>query len=203
MYGNTDDENSNSGNFSLRQILSKRSFWCIIFIWSFLGSSLFLMFTHLVPHITDIGFSAVEAAGVMSMVGFAAIVGRVLIGIASDRIGRKLTAIMAALLQTGAMLWLAWSHELWMLYVFALVYGFAYSGFSAGMGALIGDVFGLARIGSVFGVLEIGFGIGAATGPAIGGLFFDANGSYFMAFLVAAFSMLAAALLIGLIRRER
>lgn len=202
MGSESKDENIQPIGFSLRQVFSTRNFWFIIFIWLFFGSCVFLVITHFVPHITDIGYSAGEAAGVMSTMGGAAIVGRVLVGIAADRIGRKLTSVLAALLQAGAMLWLIWSQELWMLYLFALVYGFAYSGFSTSMGAFIGDIFGLTRIGAIFGVLEIGFAIGAATGPVLGGLIFDARGSYLMAFLIAASSMLGASLLITLIRRE-
>jgi len=187
---------------SLLQVFRTRSFWLVLFTWLFFASSLFLVFTHLVPHTTDIGFSAVEAATVLSLIGLSAMAGRVLMGIASDRVGRKLTAIICALFQSGAMVWLLWSQDLWMLYLFALVYGFAYSGFSISVAVLIGDTFGVRKIGSILGVLEIGFGVGAAIGPVIGGLIFDVNSSYFMAFLIEAVVLLVAALLIALIRRE-
>ncbi|MBA7700854.1 L-lactate transporter [subsurface metagenome] len=197
-----EDESIQSVDSSLLQVFRTRSFWLVIFIWLFFASCLFLVFTHLVPHVTDIGFSAAEAATVLSLIGGVGIAGRVLMGVASDRIGRKLTAIICTLLQAGAMVWLIWSHDLWMLYLFALVFGFAYSGFSSSMGALIGDTFGLGKIGAIFGVLEIGFGIGAAIGPAIGGLIFDVSNSYSVAFLMGAVAMLISTLLIALIRRE-
>ncbi len=152
--------------------------------------------------VTAIGFSTGEAAAVLSLMGGVGIVGRVLMGVASDRIGRKLTAVICTLLQAGAMVWLVRSQDLWMLYLFALVFGFAYNGFSSSMGALIGDTFGLGKIGAIFGVLEISFGIGAAIGPAIGGLIFDVNSSYSVAFLMGAVAMLIATLLIALIRKE-
>ena len=89
-----------------------------------------------------------------------------------------------------------------MLYLFALVYGFTYSGLSSSVGALIGDVFGLGRIGAIFGILDIGWGIGAALGPAMGGLIFDISGNYSAAFLIEALSILIMCLLIASIRRE-
>ena len=203
QYSESEYKNANQKNFSLSQVISTRDFWLILFIWMLFGSCLLFIFTHLVPHITDIGFSPIEAAGVLSVFGVASITGRVLIGAVADRIGRKLTSVVAILLQAGAMFWLVGSQELWMFYVFAVIFGCAYSGFSASMGALIGDVFGLARIGSIFGVLEIGFSIGAAAGPAIGGLIFDHSGSYFTAFLVLGFSMLIISLLVGLLGVQR
>jgi len=155
-----------------------------------------------VPHATDIGFSAVEAATVLSLLGGTTTVGRVLMGTVSDRIGRKVTAIICVLLQAGAMVWLIWAQELWMFYLFALVYGFAYGGISPSLAALIGDTFGIDRIGAILGVLEVGFGVGAAIGPVMGGFIFDARNSYSMAFLIGAVVMLISTLLIALIRRE-
>jgi len=197
-----ENESIQSVDSSLIQIFRTRSFWLVIFIWLLFASCLFLVLTHLVPHATDIGFSTGETATILSLIGGVGIAGRVLMGVVSDRIGRKLTAVICTLLQAGAMVWLVWSQDLWMLYLFALVFGFAYNGFSSSMGALIGDTFGLGKIGAIFGVLEISFGIGAAIGPAIGGLIFDVNSSYSVAFLMGAVAMLIATLLIALIRKE-
>ena len=46
------------------------------------------------------------------------------------------------------------------------------------------------------------WGIGAAIGPAMGGLIFDATNSYSIAFLIGAVAMLVVTLLIPLIRQE-
>ena len=49
--------------------------------------------------------------------------------------------------------------------------------------------------------MEIGFGIGAATGPVVGGYIFDVSGSYTVAFISAAVAMLMATFLVFLVRR--
>ncbi|GAI10456.1 unnamed protein product [marine sediment metagenome] len=197
------EESIQPADFSLLQTLRTKTFWLITFVWLFLASNMFLVFTHLVPHVTDIGFSAGEAAAVLSLVGGLSVVGRVLMGTVSDRIGRKPTAIICALLQAGAMVWLTWSQDLWMLYLFALFYGLAYGGIGPSIAALIGDTFGLRSMGAILGALDIGFGVGGALGSAIGGLIFDATNSYFMAFLLGAVVMFISALLIAVIRREK
>jgi len=183
-------------------VFRKRSFWILVSTWFLFASSVFLVFTHLVPHVTDIGFSAGEAAAVLSLIGMGSIPGRLVMGIASDRIGRKSAIIICTLLQSGAMVWLLWARDLWMFYLFALIFGFAHSGLGPSMAAIIGDTFGLGKIGAIFGLLEVGFGIGAAIGPAIGGLIFDVTGSYSIAFLTVPAAMLLATLFIALIRRE-
>ncbi len=187
---------------SLPQVFRTRSFWLVVFIWLLYGSNVFLVMTHLVRHARDINFSPMEAATVLSLIGGISIIGGVLAGIASDRIGRKVTAICCALLQAGAMVWLIWAQDLWMLYLFALVYGFAFGGMGLAMAALVSDTFGLGRIGVILGLMEIGHGIGAAIGPTVGGLIFDARDSYSLAFLLGAVAMLIGTLLISLIRRE-
>lgn len=189
-------------SLSLPQAVRTRSFWLVIFIFFLFAISLFLILTHLVPHATDIGFSSVEAATVLSLTGGATLAGRVLLGSASDRIGRKAAAIICTLLQAGAMVWLLWSQELWMLYMFAIVFGLSWGGIGPTMAALIGDTFGLGKIGAILGVLDAGFNIGAAVGPVMGGLIFDVSHSYFLAFLLGAVVMLVTTLLIALIRQE-
>ena len=173
-----------------------------MFIWSLFATNAFMLLTHLVPHAMDMGFSSVEAAIIISLIGAGAIPGRVLLGSIADKMGRKSTTLICAILQGGAVLWLSWSNHLWMLYIFALIYGFVNGGMGASMAALIVDTFGLGNIGTIVGVLEIGFGIGAATGPIIGGIIFDISNSYFMAFLSGAITMFVIAFLISLIRRE-
>jgi len=183
-------------------ILQNRNFWVFASIWFLFAACLFLIVTHLVPHVTDIGFSPIEAATVLSLLGFAAIPGRLLMGIASDRIGRKITFMVSMLLQAVAIAWLIWAQSLSSLYIFALVYGFFYSGFGCSGAALISDTFGVKNIGAVLGLMEIGFGIGAATGPAVGGYIFDVSGNYTAAFIIAAVAMLVATLLVIMVRRE-
>ncbi|MFC1942271.1 MFS transporter [Chloroflexota bacterium] len=198
----TEENGIGAATSSLMGIAKRRSFWLLIFVWLFFGSYIFLIFTHLVPHITDIGFSAGKAAQVVSLIGLGAIIGRVLMGIVADKIGRKKTTIITSLLSASVMLWLIWSQELWMLLSFGLAFGFAYGGFSSSSGALVSDIFGLHKIGAIFGVLEFGFGIGAAIGSAMGGIIFDVSNNYTISFLIGAVTMLIAAFLIALTRRE-
>jgi MFS family permease len=190
-------------DLSASQVFGTRNFWILAFVWVFLASSGFFIFVHFVPHITDMGFSTSEAAVGLGLIGLSSFGSRILVGAISDRIGRKLTALICALIQFGNMLWLLWAHDLWMLYLFAIVFGFAYSGLTTAISALIGDVFGIRNIGSIIGMLEIGFGIGAATGPFIAGVIYDASGSYFVAFLVFAGALLLKTFLITLIRQEK
>jgi len=145
------------------------------------------------------GNSLMDAAIILTLIGGTTIPGRLLVGRASDTIGRKALAIACALLQVGALLWLMWARELWMLYAFAIAFGFLWGGLGVLTTALVGDVFGMRSIGAIMGMMSAGWALGAASGPAIGGYIFDVRGDYFTAFATGAVAILMAAVLVALV----
>ena len=184
------------------QAFRTRSFWVVVSIFFLYAVTIFIILTHLVPHVTDLGFSAVEAATVLSVAGGATLVGRVLLGVASDRLGRKTAAMLCTIMHAGGLLWLLWAQEMWMFYLYALVFGLAWGGMAPATAAIIGETFGLGRMGAILGILDAGFNIGAAVGPVIGGVIFDLKGDYSPSFLLGVGLMLVTTVLIAFIRRE-
>jgi len=104
----------------LGNLARQPSFWYFLVAWATNGYSMFFVFSHLVPYITDQGFSGTQAVGVVSVMGFAALVGRLPAGVLADRIGRRRLGIISAVLLSLAMLLLAWIAESWAFYVFAV-----------------------------------------------------------------------------------
>jgi len=189
-------------SFTLRQALGTRSFWMVGLTWFLWSACLHFILTHIVPHAIDLGISPSVASVVLGLIGFTSIATRLIMGGVSDRVGRRGSAVVCAIIQAIAILWLVWSPDLWMLYVFAVAFGAGYGGFDPTTVAIVGDTFGVANLGMVMGVLIFGWGAGAAVGPALGGFIYDINGSYVAAFIAGAILMLIAALLVSLIRRE-
>jgi len=184
---------------SLLEASRTGSFWFLGLVWVFLSLDVHLVFVHVVPYAVDMGNSLMDAAIILTLIGATTIPGRLVVGRASDTIGRKAPAIACALLQVGALLWLMWARELSMLYAFAIAFGFLWGGFGVLTTALIGDVFGVRSIGAIMGIMSAGWALGAASGPAIGGYVFDVSGTYFMAFAAGAGAILFAALLVALV----
>lgn len=189
--------------FTLRQALRTRSYWFLGAVYLLFSLSFYLVLTHIVPHAGDLGIPDAGAALIVSLIGGSTIPGRLIIGWASDRYNRKKLSIFCALLQAATMLWLAWSGSLWMFYIFALIFGFAFGGLSNLMATIIGDTFGTTNLGAVTGTLVVGFSLGAAIGPTLGGFIFDAAHSYFISFLTGAGAALLAVVFLALTRRER
>ncbi len=202
--GTTIKDNSVSPpGFSLRGVFGTGSFWVLSFIWLLIAVSHFFVLTHIVPHATDIGVSDGEAAAILALIGGIGIIGRVLAGRTSDRIGSKAAAIGFSLATVGAMVWLIWARDLWALYLFAVVYGFAFGGRATAISVLTAEAFGVINIGVILGLMDIGWGAGGAIGSAMGGLIFDVTGSYVIAFEVGALALLIITLLIAMVKIKR
>jgi MFS transporter, OFA family, oxalate/formate antiporter len=201
----TGSPGSNTGQtpgFSLKEAVKTGSFWFLGSVYLLLSFSFYLVLAHMVPHAIDMGITAARAAIIISLVGASTIPGRLIIGWASDKTSRKRLAISSAIIQTAAMIWLACSGSLWMLYVFAICFGFTFGALSNLMATLIGDTFGMTNLGSITGVLVVGFTLGAAIGPALGGFVFDATNSYFASFMVGIAAAALAVVCLALTKRE-
>jgi len=172
--------------FSLKEAVYTRQFWVVFAMFLCFGFFMFAVIVHIVPHATDLGISAVSAANILATIGGLAIVGRVVLGSAADRIGNRRVFIIGFILLSAALFWLVPAREVWMLYLFAAVFGFAHGGVGASESPLVARLFGLSSHGLILGVTSLGFTTGAAVGPFLAGYIFDVTGSYQVAFLVCA-----------------
>ncbi|MDP2647575.1 MAG: MFS transporter [Desulfobacterales bacterium] len=185
---------------SLTEAVRTANFWFLFMIWLLLSLSVHLLLTHIVPHAVDLGIEPMNAALILSLIGAASIAGRIVVGRISDTIGRKIPAVASALVQAGALTFLIWTQDLWVFYLVAAIFGFSWGGLSSQVTVLVSDVFGMDDIGTIMGIIGVGWTIGAAIGPAVGGLVFDASRSYAGAFAFGAANMLFATLIAALIR---
>lgn len=196
------ENNYRMTGLSLRQALVTRSFWFILAVFSLYALCLSLILTHIVPRATDTGISNVRASTIVSLMAGFQIVSRLFIGRISDIVGRKMPAVVCGLFGAVALIWLIWSNNLWMFYLFAVLFGLSWGGIGVTTIAMVGDIFGERNIGTIMGTIDVGFALGSAVGAALGGLIFDATNSYTFAFVIGAAAMLVLALLVTLVRHE-
>ncbi|GAH40189.1 unnamed protein product, partial [marine sediment metagenome] len=139
---------------------------------------------HIVIHATELEISAASAANILAIIGGVSIAGRIIMGSAGDRIGNKLVITVCFILMSVALLWLLVTKELWMFYLFAVVFGFAYGGWAALISLMVAELFGLSSLGVILGAVTFGLTIGEAIGPTLAGRIFDITSSYQPAFLI-------------------
>ena len=99
--------------------------------------------------------------------------------------GTKTVMAAAFLLQGVTVIMLFWTHDLWLFYVFALLFGIGFGGESGGFPILNRRYYGHAPMGSVFGAQLLGAGLGMALGGWIGGVTFDITNSYDVALIIS------------------
>jgi MFS family permease len=186
-------------NLSLSQAVTTIQLWTICLANLTLVFCLMIVLVHIVPHARDIGVSAAQGAMVLSAIGGMSIIGRISAGLAIDRIGSKNTMLACFILLISGMLWLQVADRLWMLYLFAGVYGMAHGGFFTAISPIVAELFGITAHGVLFGIVVCFGTTGGAVGPLLAGHLFDISASYQSTFwMISAMSVLSLGLLLTL-----
>lgn len=187
----------------LGEVVRTRQFWTVCLAQFTFMFSLLTIVVHIVPHATDLGISGPAAAGVLSAMGGVSMAGRFTMGAASDKIGTRRSIRICFIILIASFLWLQLARELWMFYLFALVYGFAHGGLFTLVSPLIARLFGTRAHGAIFGIVYFAGNLGGASGPLLAGYVFDVTGSYQIAFWVITGLSFIGLLIISSLRPVR
>jgi MFS family permease len=190
-------------SLTLSAAARKGPFWIICVAEFAIFFCLLTIIIHIVPHATDLALHPVAAAGVLATIGGVSMLGRIVMGVANDRLGGKRSLILCFVILICGLLWLQVAREAWMLFLFAAVYGFAHGGFFTVMSPTVAEFFGTGSHGLIFGIVLFSGTIGGAFGPIIAGTAFDLTGSYRMVFLMLAGLAALGLALITLLRPIR
>ena len=100
------------------------------------------------------------------------------------------------LIQGSAVLALAYTSHVAVLYLGTFAFGFTMGGILMMQSLIIGECFGFVSFGTVSGWTGLFSMSGSACGPVVAGLIFDATQSYRMAFTIFAIASVMAMLAI-------
>lgn len=134
---------------------------------------------HMPSIVADHGFSAGQAAGVMGVVGFGILSGRVITGLLLDRIwGPAVAFPILCLPALACWLLLGTSAPATQLSAAGFMLGFAAGAESDLIAFLAARYFGMAHFGKIYGMLYMPFGLFSAISPVVYGTVRDTTGSY-------------------------
>ncbi len=170
--------------FSLREAMRTRQFWTVSAVYFVIWYTSQSVLIHIVAYALDSGIAVTQAASIISFVGATSIAGRLVMGHTGDKLGNKRALVICFIILIVALSWLQLAKGLWMLYLFAVIYGFAHGGFFAVMSPLVAELFGTMSHGANFGMVLFLGQCGGAIGPVITGRIFDVTHSYQLAFLI-------------------
>jgi len=187
-------------SFSFSQTIHARQFWMICIILLCTAFCSFTVTIHIVIHATGLGISAANAANILAIIGGVGLISIVIVGYIGDRIGYKLAYTICFIANSIAFLWLVVAEEAWMLYPFAVIFGFGYGGARAVMSPLVAQLFGLGSLGTILGCTHLSAAIGAAIGPLLAGRIFDITNSYQPAWLICGGLMVVCVIITLLLK---
>lgn len=186
---------------SFRLVYRTFEVWHLALIYTLFGFSYIIYVTFFVRYLNwEAGFSIESAGRLWSIVGALSIASGFIWGTFSDRAGRRYGLAAVFILQFACYLvfgvWKAVPGYCLSAFLFALT---AWS-IPAIMAAAAGDVLGARLAPAALGFITLFFGIGQLAGPFVAGRIADTQGSYTMAFVIAALASLAGGLLSLMLR---
>ncbi len=186
---------------TLREALRTSSFWFLFLGFVLIVVALYGIMVHQVPYLTDHGIAKSWAEWAVAVSGATSIAGRFLFGRLSDRVREKKRALYpACYILVASILLLLFVRDVWMLMVFAVIYGFGFAAYGPVIPAVCAEVFGKANMGAVFGAVTTGGALGGAAGPVITGFIYDNTHSYAWAWLLALACVVVSTLLFMMVR---
>lgn len=176
-----------------REAMRGATFWLLTaaFALNLLGAS--AMLVHLLPYLTDRGYSVGVATTATGLVGVMALPGRLVLTPLGDRVPRVAVACAIFLLQTLALLALLLLHSTAGVVVFVVLFGAGFGAVTPARAALVAEYYGPLHYGAISGALAFFLTGARAAGPFAAGMLYDITGGYLIAFwCVAAASGIGA-----------
>ena len=164
---------------ALAQAAREMRFWLLVAGFFVCGFHVAFIGTHLPAYLTDNGISPQIAALALSMVGLFNIFGSFTFGLMGDRFSKKYTLCLIYLGRSVIIgLFILFPITPFTVIAFGAGMGFLWLGTVPLTSGLVGQMFGTRYMGILFGVVFMGHQLGSFTGVWLGGLVFDATGSY-------------------------
>lgn len=172
-----------------REAIKTMAFWSIALTFMLaLGGQI----AYLVHQVSFLGqyLGPQGAATAVAITACASIVGRLFLGIFVDRCDKRYVTMVCVLIQGIAVLTLAFYSHVVLLYLCTFAFGLTMGSLIMMQSLLIGECFGIPSFATVSGAIGLCCMPGAAFGPVIAGVIFDATQSYqgsFILFAAASF----------------
>lgn len=181
------------------------SFWKIVIcyaIWSFCSLGILQTYN---AHLQSRGFSAIKAAGIVSLVGIVSIVAKIVSGAVTEKFQAKYSLAVGWIVMAASIIVLTLVFDpdnMLIPYAYVVLYTIGNGMGFVVMTKLTVSVFGTKAFGAINGMMFSAMSAGGLAGPVLAGVIFDLNGSYNNAYYVFAISLVLAAVLILSVKDE-
>ena len=118
------------------------------------------------------------ASVILSLISVFSVISRFLTPILTERVGGKPTMGLALLVQGVTVIALFWAQDVWMFYLFAILFGVGFGGEMSAYLVVNRQYFGSGPMATCYGFQMMGALIGHAIATGLGGLIIYVTGSY-------------------------
>ncbi len=183
--GTMDKQDQDLTGFTVREAIKTSSFWYLG-----IGHALSLLTVgavslHLVPHVVDsVGLSVTIASTAVAVMTVFFVTGQVVGGFLGDRYSKRWLAAIGTLMHALALLILAYSTNIIMVYTFSVLHGSAWGLRGPIMATIRADYFGRAYFPSIMGFSSLIIMLGMTVGPLFAGYMADVFGDYKLGFII-------------------
>ena len=178
-----------------RTIFSSRQLWILLVVYAICGFQDFFVATHVVAFAQDKGLTAAFSGTLYAFMGLLGLFGVMSAGILADRFSSVHPTALCFLARIACFALIILNQSAPAIVVFALLYGFTFLITAPLTVTFAGSMFGAPRLGMMSGIINMVHHIAGGLGALVGGLVFDARGSYDAGFvLMLALAVLASVL---------
>lgn len=170
-------------DWRLAEAIRTPALWFIIVLFLAQVMPLYLMMVHGVLHLTDLAFSRMEAASVLSFMVAGSAFARFPVGWLGDRIEPRRIVIVLNLFSVAGLGLLWKAPELGWLLIAAPMFGLAYGGAVVLLPTMIANYYGKASFATINGFIFPVQIVFAAAVPVVAGYLADTQGNYDMSFM--------------------
>jgi len=170
------------GRWRTKDAIRNKDFWLIVITFGLLFCCMGATLTHMVPRVTDMGFTLTEAAPVLSFGAGAGVIGKVIYGWITDKYNAKRAIWLAIIFQFTGQLMLLSADTYTSLLIGSAVFGFGMGGIVPIHGSIVSSRFGQAGFGFMMGLMRPAMMPIMIAGIPFAGYIFDTTGNYDIAF---------------------
>ena len=178
-----------------RTIFSSRQLWILLVVYAVCGFQDFFVATHVVAFAQDKGLTAAFSGTLYAFMGLLGLFGVMSAGLLADRFSSIHPTALCFLARIVCFALIILNQSAPAIVVFALLYGFTFLITAPLTVTFAGSMFGAPRLGMMSGIINMVHHIAGGLGALVGGIVFDARGSYDAGFvLMLALAVLASVL---------
>jgi sugar phosphate permease len=172
------------------------TFWLLVFTFGIASVGIAGLNLHIFSYITDIGYSPLIAASLMSTIAFTQLGSSLVWGLLADRFDiRKVSSVQFLIQGIGLVVAIS-NVEIHLLYTGFFLYGTGLAGSFVLREVIWANFFGRASLGTVRGLSLFFSHMFAASGAPFFGFLHDRMGSYNLSFVIFACALFTSAFLI-------